>query len=581
MTKFYGGWDTLMRKLPDEWIYCHADGSQFDSSLTPLLLNSVLGIRRFFMEDWWVGEEMLENLYAEIVYTPILAPDGTVFKKFRGNNSGQPSTVVDNTLMVVMSVYYSCHKVGWSDEDIQRRLVFFANGDDIILSVQETDLWVLDTFTKSFGELGLNYDFSERTRRREDLWFMSHCAIQVDGIYIPKLEPERVVSILEWDRSKEMMHRTEAICAAMIEAWGYPELLQEIRKFYLWLLERDELKEIAANGGAPYIAESALKTLYTNKRTRIEELAKYLAVLDFDYEVGCGESVHLQSGSSTTQSPVLDAGVDTAKDKKEKSNKGKGPESSEGSGNNSRGTENQSMRDKDVNAGSKGKIVPRLQKITKRMNLPMVKGNVILNLDHLLDYKPEQTDLFNTRATKMQFEMWYNAVKGEYEIDDEQMSIVMNGFMVWCIDNGTSPDVNGTWVMMDGDEQVEYPLKPMVENAKPTLRQIMHHFSDAAEAYIEMRNSERPYMPRYGLLRNLRDKNLARYAFDFYEVTSKTSDRAREAVAQMKAAALSNVNSKLFGLDGNVATTSENTERHTARDVNQNMHTLLGMGSAQ
>nr|URX65488.1 polyprotein [Bean common mosaic virus]URX65490.1 polyprotein [Bean common mosaic virus] len=581
MTKFYGGWDTLMRKLPDGWIHCHADGSQFDSSLTPLLLNSVLGIRRFFMEDWWVGEEMLENLYAEIVYTPILAPDGTVFKKFRGNNSGQPSTVVDNTLMVVMSVYYSCHKVGWSDDDIQERLVFFANGDDIILSIQEADLWVLDTFAASFRELGLNYNFDERTRKREDLWFMSHCAIEVDGIYIPKLEPERVVSILEWDRSKEMMHRTEAICAAMIEAWGYPELLQEIRKFYLWLLERDELKEIAASGGAPYIAESALKTLYTNKKTKIEELAKYLEVLDFDYDVGCGESVHLQSGTGQPQPPIVDAGVDAGKDKRERSNRGKDPESREGSVNNNRGAGDSTMRDKDVNAGSKGKVVPRLQKITKRMNLPMVKGNVILNLDHLLDYKPEQTDLFNTRATKMQFEMWYNAVKGEYEIDDAQMSIVMNGFMVWCIDNGTSPDVNGTWVMMDGDEQVEYPLKPMVENAKPTLRQIMHHFSDAAEAYIEMRNSEKPYMPRYGLLRNLRDKNLARYAFDFYEVTSKTSDRAREAVAQMKAAALSNVSSKLFGLDGNVATTSENTERHTARDVNQNMHTLLGMGSPQ
>nr|UXC97431.1 polyprotein [Bean common mosaic necrosis virus] len=574
MTKFYGGWNTLMRKLPDGWIHCHADGSQFDSSLTPLLLNSVLGIRRFFMEDWWVGEEMLENLYAEIVYTPILAPDGTVFKKFRGNNSGQPSTVVDNTLMVVMSVYYSCHKVGWSDEDIQERLVFFANGDDIILSIQETDLWVLDTFAASFRELGLNYNFDERTKKREDLWFMSHCAIEVDGIYIPKLEPERVVSILEWDRSKEMMHRTEAICAAMIEAWGYPELLQEIRKFYLWLLERDELREIAANGGAPYIAESALKTLYTNKKTRIEELAKYLEVLDFDYDGEVWESVHTQSSHSHQEK-------ESGKDKKEKSNKGKDPESKEGAGNNNRGAGNSAMRDKDVNAGSKGKVVPRLQKITKRMNLPMVKGNVILNLDHLLDYKPEQTDLFNTRATKMQFEMWYNAVKAEYEIDDDQMSIVMNGFMVWCIDNGTSPDVNGTWVMMDGDEQVEYPLKPMVENAKPTLRQIMHHFSDAAEAYIEMRNSERPYMPRYGLLRNLRDKNLARYAFDFYEVTSKTSDRAREAVAQMKAAALSNVNSKLFGLDGNVATTSENTERHTARDVNQNMHHLLGMTSGQ
>nr|AAA70095.1 coat protein [Soybean mosaic virus] len=236
---------------------------------------------------------------------------------------------------------------------------------------------------------------------------------------------------------------------------------------------------------------------------------------------------------------------------------------------------------KDVNVGSKGKVVPRLQKITRKMNLPMVEGKIILSLDHLLEYKPNQVDLFNTRATRTQFEAWYNAVKDEYELDDEQMGVLMNGFMVWCIDNGTSPDANGVWVMMHGEEQIAYRLKPIVENAKPTLRQLMHHFSDAAEAYIEMRNSESPYMPRYGLLRNLRDRELARYAFDFYEVTSKTPNRAREAIAQMKAAALSGVNNKLFGLDGNISTNSENTERHTARDVNQNMHTLLGMGPPQ
>nr|YP_009667060.1 coat protein [Ceratobium mosaic virus] len=238
-------------------------------------------------------------------------------------------------------------------------------------------------------------------------------------------------------------------------------------------------------------------------------------------------------------------------------------------------------RDKDVNVGSKGKVIPRLKKITKKMNLPTVRGNVILNLDHLIEYKPEQTDLFNTRATKSQFDAWYEAVKKEYELDDGQMGYVMNGFMVWCIDNGTSPDITGSWVMMDGDEQVEYPLKPMIENAKPTLRQVMHHFSDAAEAYLEMRNSDGLYMPRYGLLRNLRDRSLARYAFDFYEVNSKTSDRAREAVAQMKAAVLSNVRTRMFGLDGNVATNVEDTERHTARDVNRNMHSFFGMEPMQ
>nr|AOR06520.1 polyprotein [Cowpea aphid-borne mosaic virus] len=569
MTKFYGGWDKLMRSLPDGWIYCHADGSQFDSSLTPLLLNAVLDLRIFFMEDWWVGQEMLENLYAEIVFTPILTPDGTVVKKFRGNNSGQPSTVVDNTLMVVISVYYSCIKAGWSERDVQERLVFFANGDDIILAVREDDVKILDTFTSSFGELGLNYDFSERTKKREELWFMSHQAKLVDNLYIPKLEQERIVSILEWDRSKELLHRTEAICAAMIEAWGYPELLQEIRKFYLWLLQKDEFKELASLGKAPYIAETALKKLYTDEQASEKELQRYLQGILETYEECETEDVMLQSGRGQAE---LDAGQDkdkgrdnTAQPTQQKTSKQKEAKETE----------------RDVAASSSGQLVPRLQKISKKMNLPMISGKVILDLNHLIEYKPAQIDLYNTRASRAQLNKWYAAIQEEYELDDDKMRVVMNGFMVWCIENGTSPDVNGVWTMMDGDEQVEFPLKPIVENAKPTLRQIMHHFSDAAEAYIEMRNSEGFYMPRYGLLRNLRDKSLARYAFDFYEVTSKTSDRAREAIAQMKAAALSNVNTRMFGLDGNVATTSENTERHTATDVNQNMHSLLGMRHGQ
>ncbi|AAF22751.1 polyprotein, partial [Diuris virus Y] len=486
-----------------------------------------------------------------------------------GNNSGQPSTVVDNTLMVVISMYYSCFKYGWSSEDIEERLVFFANGDDIILSVREQDIGLLDTLQSSFKELGLNYNFDERSKKREDLWFMSHQAMEVEGTYIPKLEMERIVSILEWDRSKEIMHRTEAICAAMIEAWGHTELLKEIRKFYLWLVSKEEFKTLSKDGKTPYIAETALRKLYIDKDADYQELQRYLDVLDFSDEESF-ESVSLQS--NTTKGDTVDAGSDSSK-KKDKQTKDESGTSYS--------TALVPAKDKDVNVGSKGIGVPRLKRISQKMNLPTVKGQSILSIEHLIEYKPQQVDLSNTRATRTQFEMWYNAIKMEYEVDDGQMKVLMNGFMVWCLENGTSPNINGTWVMMDGEEQVEYPLKPIVENAKPTLRQIMHHFSDAAEAYIEMRNMEGPYMPRYGLLRNLRDKSLARFAFDFYEITSKTPDRAKEAVAQMKAAALSNVNTKLFGLDGNIATASEDTERHTARDVTQNTHSFLGMNSMQ
>nr|YP_009221992.1 CP [Jasmine virus T] len=271
---------------------------------------------------------------------------------------------------------------------------------------------------------------------------------------------------------------------------------------------------------------------------------------------------------------VVDAGQDG--EEKPKDDKGKGLEREIII---PKGEENSlKHRDKDVDAGTMGTYqVPRLKTITAKMNLPRYQRQLAINLDHLLQYSPKQVDLANTRATKRQFETWYDGVKSDYDVSDEGMQIILNGLLVWCIENGTSPNINGVWVMMDGDEQVEYPIKPLIEHAKPTFRQIMAHFSNVAEAYIEKRNMTEPYMPRYGLQRNLTDMSLARYAFDFYEMTSKTPVRAREAHIQMKAAALRNASTRLFGLDGNVGTKEEDTERHTADDVNRNMHNLMGV----
>nr|NP_982344.1 coat protein [Chilli veinal mottle virus] len=236
------------------------------------------------------------------------------------------------------------------------------------------------------------------------------------------------------------------------------------------------------------------------------------------------------------------------------------------------------VRDRDVNVGTSGTFtIPRLKGIFSKLTIPKVKTKAVVNLEHLLDYAPDQIHLSNTRALQSQFASWYEGVKNDYDVTDEQMQIILNGLMVWCIENGTSPNINGYWVMMDGDEQVEYPIKPLIDHAKPSFRQIMAHFSNLAEAYIEKRNSEKPYMPRYGLQRNLTDMSLARYAFDLYEMTSKTPVRAREAHIQMKAAALRGVSNRMFGLDGRVGTQEEDTERHTAEDVNRNMHNLLGV----
>nr|ADC55885.1 polyprotein [Freesia mosaic virus] len=568
MTKFYGGWDKLMKALPEGWLYCHADGSRFDSSLTPFLINAVIRLRLEMMERWDLGWEMLQKFYTEIIYTPILTPDGTIVKKFKGNNSGQPSTVVDNTLMVILAMHYSMEKQGWKRNESKERLVFFANGDDLIIAVKPGYEGILDSLAVSFKELGLIYDFSERCHDRQELWFMSHQGHLIDGMYIPKLERERIVSILEWDRSHAIEHRAEAICAAMIEAWGYPDLLLEIRKFYAWILDHDMFHDLAAIGKLPYIAETALRKLYTDRDCEDEELLHYLRAFNFEGELVGTDEVRYQATSAPEQ---LDAGAEAERRRKARSGETEQP---------IKGQEREIAKnsEKDVDVGSRAsKSVPRLAKLKVRMKVPTTAKGPVLDLDHLLEYKPDQIDLSNARATKQQFDAWFNGVQNAYELDDIQMKILMNGLMVWCIENGTSPDITGVWTMMDGDEQVEYPLRPVIENAKPTLRQVMRHFSDMAEAYIEMRNAEKPYMPRYGLQRNLRDYSLARVAFDFYEITSKTSVRAREAHMQMKAAAVANTTAKMFGLDGNIGTQEENTERHTVTDVSANMHSLLGV----
>nr|AXQ71378.1 polyprotein [Plum pox virus] len=624
MTKFRGGWDKLLRSLPDGWIYCDADGSQFDSSLSPYLINAVLNIRLAFMEKWDIGEQMLSNLYTEIVYTPIATPDGTIVKKFKGNNSGQPSTVVDNTLMVILAMTYSLLKLGYHPDTHDCICKYFVNGDDLVIAVHPSHEHIYDELQELFSQLGLNYTFTAKTENKEELWFMSHKGVLHDGMYIPKLEPERIVSILEWDRSHEPIHRLEAICASMVEAWGYGDLLREIRKFYSWVLEQAPYNALSKDGKAPYIAETALKKLYTDEEASETEIEKYLEAFynNAGDELDSNIVVHQAKEGDDDDVTLVDAGKSTVTTAASTpavtssqfppppfpnlqstapmfdpiftpattqpnvrpiapvvtspfsygviGNQNVTPSSSN--------TLVNTRKDRDVDAGTIGTFsVPRLKSMTSKLSLPKVRGKAIMNLSHLAHYNPAQTDLSNTRAPQSCFQTWYEGVKRDYDVSDDEMSIILNGLMVWCIENGTSPNINGMWVMMDGETQVEYPIKPLLDHAKPTFRQIMAHFSNVAEAYIEKRNYEKAYMPRYGIQRNLTDYSLARYAFDFYEMTSTTPVRAREAHIQMKAAALRNVQNRLFGLDGNVGTQEEDTERHTAGDVNRNMHNLLGV----
>nr|ASL69193.1 polyprotein [Malva vein clearing virus] len=498
--------------------------------------------------------------------------------------------------MVILAMKYALLSEGIEENEHDNMCRYFVNGDDLLIAIEPKYEHVLDTFTNHFRNLGLKYDFSTRTRNKSDLWFMSHMGMKRDGVFIPKLEKERIVSILEWNRSKEPVHRLEAICASMIEAWGYDDLVHEIRKFYSWVLEQAPYNALAAEGKAPYIAETALRKLYMDVDPTESELEKYVQALN-EIEVDESLSVYHQSdeklNAGVTAPPRSDRrpGKESMPPDQQAQEEARAKETPPNHDRLSIGGEQPGIQgsgtmvsrpDKDINVGTTGVVsAPRLTGMVAKMRVPKVKGKHAMHMGHLMTYNPVQTDLSNARATQRQFEQWFEGVRNEYGVTEEQMTVIANGLMVWCIENGTSPNINGVWTMMDGEEQVEYPLRPVMDHAAPTFRQIMAHFSDVAEAYIEKRNYHGNYMPRWGRQRNIRDRSLARYCFDFYEVTTSTPLRAVEAHNQMKAAALRGETNRLFGLDGKVTTQEENTERHTAEDVNPNLHTLLGMRGVQ
>nr|WOL52745.1 polyprotein [Agropyron mosaic virus] len=626
ITKFKGRWNDFLRLLPDGWIYCDADGSQFDSSLTPYLINAVLNIRLQFMQEWSIGKICLENLYTEIVYTAIATPDGSVIKKFRGNNSGQPSTVVDNTLMVVLAMQYAIAKHGLSPESTDSFIRYFANGDDLVIAIAPEKVDLLDTLAQSFGELGLNYDFSSRVEKREDLWFMSHQGKLINDMYIPMLERERVVAILEWDRSHEPEFQMDAINAAIIESWGDDELIYQVRKYYNWLLEQEPYKSLADAGKAPYLAETALTKLYTDVDASQEILDLYknyvIELPQFDeptlvyHEADDQQSSQNNpSGEDNKTNPQTGDGQQTpAADQQQNRANTENTENQQNAANQqqNRTTENaqkaanddkskqlakaqskevvrQNNEKRVMNSGgddadvtikdeAKTFVIPKVEVLNKKLRMPKFKGKAMVNVDHLLVYKPDQRDLSNKRATQRQVDNWVEKVAKDYGVEESSMDIIINGFMVWALDNGTSPNITGTWIMMDKEEQREYPIEPLVRHAQPTLRQIMMHLSDTATGYIVLRNTKERYMPGYGLKRNLNDMSLAPYAFDFYEITSETPNRVREAHLQMKAAAIRGKVNRTFGLDGTVSSGSEDTERHTVDDVKHGTHSFYGAG---
>ncbi|QLC36605.1 polyprotein [Stylosanthes mosaic-associated virus 1] len=573
INKFNRGWHKLMEKLPEGWTYGTGDGSQFDSSIHPILMNQVLFIRKHFMRNDQFGIKCLENLYHQIIWTPVLTPDGSVLQKMKGNNSGQPSTVVDNTLIVMIATEYHAEKMGVGQAEMDEYFKYFCNGDDIMFAIKDDMTNFLDCMHANFGDCGLNYIFEDKTKSKEEIEYMSLRAIKRNGIYIPKLSIERIVAILSWERRSTPKAKFDAINAANIESWGYDDLTYQIRKYLEWLIIKGYDALMEDDEEPTYHTETALHNLYCEDLVfecdgRYSDL-KIFRDMDIANHITFQESP-LQGGIPKS---VTDDSEEARLVQRRQATR---------SGDGQRRIQNRDpplVRSTEGDMAFEDIVFPEIPEEKKNKGIPKIKGKDIFSAVTLLGYRPPVGSLDANKASQKELEQWQRRIMDHF--GEENADVLIMGFMVYCIENGTSPNIftneQFPLVKADGTEQL-YDLTPF-KTEVPSLRAIMRHFSGAAIMYItNRRHNDASYMPRLMYKRGLRQGKFAPYAFDFLDERGLSAD-AREVVAQMKAAALEGSNNKMFNLDGSVKTAT-NTERHTTHDVTANTHGMQGTNIA-
>lgn len=229
--KFYGNADKLYNMMPEKVIV--GDTSQQDASEHANLLWTHAETIRL---SWAKSHDTIENrrrlafVYANIIYPLVVLPDGTAYKKRRGNCSGQLRTSADNTFTMIVILSYDLLKNGFCPLDHLDMFISIIQGDDLLVNATITSACSLQETFAMFGKR-----LKARECLKKDSTFCSH-------VWMPKecssgqtrwilcLPRERLACALKWYKKKINYNLTcERLAGLSIEAYPYDDLFDKIR----------------------------------------------------------------------------------------------------------------------------------------------------------------------------------------------------------------------------------------------------------------------------------------------------------------------------------------------------------------
>jgi hypothetical protein len=211
-TPFYRGWDQMMKSLEfPGWLCLGHDGSRWDSSI---LWQECITEAEFRFECYPESDQTTALFFALlmveyfIVFAKCKLPDGSIFQKFTGHNTGHLGTTVKNTYNNVRRTFYSVLKQFYTIKSVcpdyseilaNVRCVMY--GDDHVASVSPAFQIILppSTFKDGYADFGCLFEpeFVEY-RPAHSVSFLSMTTGKFHGMYVPIPRVAKLIATLKW-----------------------------------------------------------------------------------------------------------------------------------------------------------------------------------------------------------------------------------------------------------------------------------------------------------------------------------------------------------------------------------------------
>ncbi|QMP81800.1 polyprotein [Grapevine-associated poty-like virus 1] len=588
ITKFYGGWEKLFESLyTNGWWFGSGDGHAFDSRLTPDILQAVCYIRKKFSEPSM--HSPLENLYTEIIHTPIAMPDHTVLLKKHGNNSGQPSTVVDNTLCMMIGFQYAFRRlvpeqfhgyeygVPTSDGSEWRKqrdvYTYFCNGDDNIYSCHHDvkKYLTMEGLRKVLLEIGFDYEFDTYTT---DIFKCEYMSLQFRQLYVTcagevtrrimfQMGRARLFAILQWKKHDTPTAWLESARAALLEGFADVQFVQLARAWIDYLTTKYD---------PIFKDDKEYQTMKSSIFSDEELLMIHMGIVLLQSDVS-GPTVKLNNIQNEPTKRLLDLPIDNFITNYEEavsqlSEKLYEIDISTVENNSLQMADFEAIAD---NRANEGAITPsigwRPSPSTLQVALPNIGGAPLFDANIISTFKVATTNLYNNVATTEEIETWCRTVKETSqppittEADFKKLCLA---FILWCANNGTSSELDTTSsfpVHATATQDIMVPVAPWIAATNGQLRRHMRFFSEVCIVLLK----QFKMIPRLAMQRGITLSSAYYYAFDFIVITPQIGREVRDVLAKSKGAALEGIGVSNFVTDNKPETKPISDKRSDGR----------------